>query len=57
MFSNVAGKRHLPPDVECIYELPLVLHARGSTSSSSELLNIWSRAPQLERWEAIVEKV
>src|SRR5512135_2819691 len=44
-------------DVPSIYEVPLALHAEGLDDKLAELLNIWSRAPRLERWEAIVEKV
>ena len=44
-------------DVPSIYELPLALHAEGLDDKLAELLNIWSRAPRLERWEAVVEKV
>ncbi len=44
-------------DVSSIYELPLALHAEGVDDKLAELMNIWSRAPRLEKWEAIVEKV
>ncbi len=44
-------------DVSSIYEVPLALHAEGLDDKLAELLNIWSRAPRLERWEHIVEKV
>jgi CTP synthase len=44
-------------DVSSIYELPLALHAEGVDDKLAELMNIWSRAPRLERWESIVEKV
>jgi len=44
-------------DVSSIYELPLWLHAEGVDDKLAELFNIWSRAPRLERWEAVVEKV
>jgi CTP synthase len=44
-------------DVSSIYELPLALHAEGVDDKLAEIMNIWSRAPRLERWEAIVEKV
>jgi CTP synthase len=44
-------------DVSSIYELPLWLHAEGVDDKLAELMNIWSRAPRLERWESIVEKV
>jgi CTP synthase len=44
-------------DVSSIYELPLALHAEGVDDKLAELMNIWSRAPRLDRWEAVVEKV
>jgi CTP synthase len=44
-------------DVGSIYEVPLALHAEGLDDKLAELFNIWSRAPRLERWEGIVEKV
>jgi CTP synthase len=44
-------------DVSSIYELPLALHAEGVDDKLAELFNIWSRAPRLERWERVVEKV
>jgi CTP synthase len=44
-------------DVPSIYELPLAFHAEGLDDKLAELLNIWSRAPRLERWEGVVEKV
>ena len=44
-------------DVSSIYEVPLALHAEGLDDKLAELFNIWSRAPRLERWETIVEKV
>jgi CTP synthase len=42
-------------DVGCIYQLPLELHAEGLDDKLAELLNIWSRAPQLDRWTRILE--
>ena len=44
-------------DVSSIYEVPLALHEEGLDDKLAELFNIWSRAPRLERWEGIVEKV
>ncbi|HET6437874.1 MAG TPA: CTP synthase [Anaeromyxobacter sp.] len=42
-------------DVSSIYELPVSFHAEGVDDKLAELFNIWSRAPRLEKWEAIVE--
>jgi CTP synthase len=44
-------------DVSSIYEVPLALHREGLDDKLAELFNIWSRAPRLERWEGIVEKL
>ena len=44
-------------DVGSIYEVPLELHREGLDDKLAELFNIWSRAPRLERWEHVVEKV
>jgi len=58
MFCNVdTGSVYLSPDVRSIYELPLELHRQGLDERLSEHLNIWSRAPRLDRWERILEKI
>jgi CTP synthase len=43
-------------DVDCIYEVPLVFHKEGLDSKIVELLQIWTRSPQLENWEKFIEK-
>src|SRR5688572_6322865 len=43
------------PDLDTIYEVPLFLRNEGLDDKVTELLNIWSRAPRLERWEKIVD--
>ena len=43
-------------DVDCIYEVPLVFHQEGLDEKIIELLNIWTRAPQLDDWEAVVKR-
>ncbi|MBI1911982.1 MAG: CTP synthase [Deltaproteobacteria bacterium] len=43
-------------DVKCIYEVPLVFHREGLDEKIIKLLNIWTRAPKLEKWEEIVKK-
>ena len=40
-----------------IYELPLALHEEGLDDRVAELLNIWSRAPRLDKWEKIVRAI
>lgn len=58
MFCNVdTGNVFTSPDVRSIYELPLELHRQGLDERLAEVLNIWSRAPHLERWENILRKV
>jgi CTP synthase len=58
MFCNVGtGNVFTSPDVGSIYELPLELHRQGLDERLCESLNIWSRAPRLERWETIARKV
>jgi CTP synthase len=42
-------------DVECIYEVPLVFHEEGLDERVVEKLNMWTAAPNLNRWEKIVQ--
>jgi CTP synthase len=44
-------------DVETIYEVPLVFHKEGLDDKIVSLLNIWTRAPRLEGWERLVDKL
>ncbi|AKU92531.1 CTP synthase [Vulgatibacter incomptus] len=58
LFTSVdPGNVFSARDVDSIYELPLALHREGLDDKIAELLNIWSRAPQLEAWERIHERV
>jgi len=58
LFSNVSGDAvFTSQDAKTIYQVPLNLHAEGLDDKLCELLNIWSRAPSLEAWTKIVEKV
>jgi CTP synthase len=58
MFCNVPRDAVFESrDVETIYELPLVLSDQGLDDKLSELLNIWSRAARLSRWETLVKKI
>ncbi|MBW2737004.1 MAG: CTP synthase, partial [Deltaproteobacteria bacterium] len=41
-------------DVPTVYELPLLLHKQGLDNKVAELLNIWSRGVELDRWEQVV---
>ncbi len=56
LFCNVSVEAVVScPDLETIYEVPQYLRAEGLDDKITELLNIWSRAPRLERWEKIVD--
>jgi len=44
-------------DKATIYEVPLALHEAGLDDKLCEHLNIWSRDPQLEQWQRIVETI
>ncbi|RLB03053.1 MAG: CTP synthetase [Deltaproteobacteria bacterium] len=44
-------------DVETIYEVPLVFHREGLDDRIVELLNMWTRAPDLSMWEEIVGRL
>src|SRR6185295_10498852 len=58
LFSNVPSDAvFVAEDVPTIYALPLRLHAEGLDDKISELLNIWSRQPDLSAWERIVDIV
>jgi len=58
LFCSVEpGSVFTAADVQTIYELPLALHEEGLDDRVAELLNIWSRAPRLDKWERIVKAV
>ncbi len=44
-------------DVESVYEVPVVFHQEGLDDKIVELLNIWTRAPRLEKWEELNQKI
>ncbi len=44
-------------DVESIYEVPLNFHKEGLDDKIIELLNIWTRAPRLDAWEALLRRI
>jgi len=57
LFSNVAVEAVIGViDVNCIYEVPLMLHSEGLDELVAERLNIWSRAPDLSSWQRIVSR-
>ncbi|MBM4371009.1 MAG: CTP synthase [Deltaproteobacteria bacterium] len=58
LFCNVTPDRVMAaPDVEHIYQLPLLLHAEGVDARITEQLNIWSREPDLSRWEEVIRRL
>ncbi len=44
-------------DVSSIYELPIRFYEDGLDEKIAELLNIWSRAPRLAKWERLVKVI
>jgi CTP synthase len=44
-------------DVESIYEVPLCFHQEGLDEKIIEILNMWTKAPDLGVWEEICRKV
>jgi CTP synthase len=58
MFTNVAPDAVFSAeDVTSIYEVPIRFHAEGVDEKIGELLNIWSRAPELTGWERVVHRL
>ena len=58
LFTNVAPDAVFSAeDVDCIYEVPAKFHKQGVDEKVAELLNIWSRAPELTGWEHVVERM
>jgi CTP synthase len=58
LFCNVdPGAVFTALDVKSIYQVPLELHREGLDDKLAEIFNIWSRAPRLEKWEQIAQKV
>ncbi|MFO7562126.1 MAG: CTP synthase [Enhygromyxa sp.] len=58
LFTNVELERVIPmPDADTIYRVPLMLHEARLDDAVCELLNIWSREPQLDGWRRIVEVI
>ncbi len=44
-------------DVKSIYEVPLHLHQEGLDEKIVEILNIWTRQPDLKKWEELVHRI
>ncbi|MDP3182206.1 MAG: CTP synthase [Desulfobaccales bacterium] len=58
LFCNVEPEAVITAqDVDNIYEIPLLFHKEGLDDRLVEILNIWTRAPRLEAWEALVNRI
>lgn len=58
LFCNVSEDAVITAkDVSCIYECPLVFHKEGLDNKIVELLHIWTRAPRLEAWQDLIDRV
>ena len=58
LFCNVGVDQVITAkDVDHIYEVPLIFHQEGLDEKIVELLNIWTRTPQLANWEELIRKV
>ena len=44
-------------DTENIYQVPLALHDEGLDEKIAELLNIWTRTPDLKEWKTLCEQI
>ncbi len=55
-FCNVDEKAVITArDVDCIYEVPLALHDEGIDDRLAEMLNMWTGAPNLQKWQKVVQ--
>ncbi len=58
LFCNVSVDEVITAkDVDHIYEVPLIFHQEGLDDKIIELLNIWTRNPQLDNWEELIKKI
>jgi CTP synthase len=58
LFCNVSSDAVITAkDVDCIYEVPLVYHKEGLDSKIVEMLNIWTRTPRMQDWEALYQQL
>jgi len=58
LFTNVTPDAVFSAeDVTCIYEVPIRFHQQGVDDKICEMLNIWSRAPELTGWEKVVHRL
>ncbi len=58
LFCNVKPDSvFMAKDVRSIYEVPLALHNEGIDEKIIELLNIWTRKPDLKNWKGLVNTI
>ena len=58
LFCNVgADDVFTAKDVDCIYEVPLVYNEEGLGDKILKKLNIWARAPRLDEWIEVVDRI
>jgi len=58
LFCNLKAENVISArDMESIYEVPLAFHKEGLDEKLVERLNIWTRAPKLDRWKKVVSKL
>ncbi len=56
LFCNVKPERVIDAcDLDSIYKVPLYLHAQGLDQIIVDILNIWTRNPELSEWHRIEE--
>lgn len=44
-------------DVDSIYKVPLTLHDEGLDEKITEILNIWTRKPDLKPWKELIQTI
>lgn len=58
LFCNMAGDHIISnPDVETVYEVPLILHNQGLDQKILAKLGLKSSDPKLSEWQKLVEKI
>lgn len=58
LFCNVSPERVITAaDVDTIYEVPLIFNQEGLDEQIVKRLNIWTRAPRLEKWRDLVDRI
>jgi len=56
LFTNVAeGAVFQAKDAACVYQVPLAFSEEGVDDKVTELLDMWTRKPDLSKWSEIVE--